>query len=282
LECLKLAKKNKMKIYDCFSYWDEDLLLDLRLSILNDYVDYFVIIEGNKTWQNNSKKLRFDIKKFKNFEHKIIYVPVRDMPEGKNPWIRENFQRNCIERGLINARQDDWIIISDLDEIPNLEKLVNFKKEMRYAVFKQNHYYYKLNLQAEKNPYWYGSRICLKRYLKSPQWLRNLKFKKRPLWRIDKFRLNNILEEGGWHFCNLKSAEELLYKYSNLCETNDAYVFKEKINLEDLKIEQIQKKIVKGEDIIGRKENYKVKKIDTSFPKEILENKEKLKKWIAF
>src|SRR6056300_2011592 len=127
-----------MKIYDCFSYWDEDLLLDLRLSILNDYVDYFVIVEGNKTWQNNPKKLQFDIEKFKNFKDKIIYIPVNDMPEGKNPWIRENFQRNCIERGLINAKQEDWIIISDLDEIPNLRMLHHFKKEMRFAVFKQN------------------------------------------------------------------------------------------------------------------------------------------------
>ena len=60
-----------MKIYDCFSYWDEDLLLDLRLNILNEYVDYFVIVEGNKTWQNNSKKLRFDINKFQSFKKKI-------------------------------------------------------------------------------------------------------------------------------------------------------------------------------------------------------------------
>ena len=65
-------------IYDCFSYWDEDLLLDLRLNILNKIVDYFVIVEGNKTWQNNSKKLKFDIKKFNNFKNKIIYVPVTD------------------------------------------------------------------------------------------------------------------------------------------------------------------------------------------------------------
>ena len=54
-------------IYDCFSYWDEDLLLDLRLNILNDHVDYFVIIEGNKTWQNNFKKFKFDINKYKKF-----------------------------------------------------------------------------------------------------------------------------------------------------------------------------------------------------------------------
>ena len=269
-----------MKIYDCFSYWDEDLLLDLRLNILNEYVDYFVIVEGNKTWQNNPKKLRFDIKKFKKFKSKIIYIPVKDMPGGINPWTRENFQRNCIERGLINANSEDWIIISDLDEIPNLKTLPKFKKEMRYAVFKQNHYYYKLNLQATKNPNWYGSRICVKKYLESPQWLRNLKFKKRPLWRIDKLRLNNILLGGGWHFCNLKTPKELLYKYKNLCETNDPYVFKEKIDLKKLNIKSIEEKISKGKDIIDRNEIYKVKKINKTFPAYILENRKILKDWI--
>ena len=191
-------------IYDCFSYWDEDLLLDLRLNILDKFVDYFVIVEGNKTWQNNSKKHKFDLKKFKKFEKKIIYIPVEDMPDGDNPYLRENFQRNCISRGLNKANENDLILISDLDEIPNPKKINAFKKNMKFAVFKQLHFYYKFNLLSQMNPYWYGSRICVKKYLKSPQWLRELKFKKRPFWRIDKIRLNNIIEDGGWHFCNLK------------------------------------------------------------------------------
>ena len=110
-----------MKIYDCFSYWDEDLLLDLRLNILNEHVDYFVIVEGNKTSQNNSKKLRFNIKKFSKFKNKIIYIPVEDMPDGDNPYLRENFQRNCITRGLSNASNEDLVIVSDLDEILKLD-----------------------------------------------------------------------------------------------------------------------------------------------------------------
>ena len=105
-----------MKIYDCFSYWDEDFLLDLRLNILNDYVDYFVIVEGNKTWQDNKKKLRFNINKFEKFKNKIIYIPVKDLPGGDDPYLRENYQRNCIERGIKEANEDDLIIISDLDE----------------------------------------------------------------------------------------------------------------------------------------------------------------------
>ena len=154
-----------MKIYDCFSYWDEDLLLDLRLNILNDYVDYFIIVEGNKTWQNNFKKLRFDIKKFSKFEKKIIYIPVENMPDGDDPYLRENFQRNCMLRGLKSSSEDDVIIISDLDEIPNPINIGQFNKKMKYAVFKQNHYYYKINLQSTLNPHWLGSRICIKKIL---------------------------------------------------------------------------------------------------------------------
>ena len=270
-----------MKIFDCFSYWDEDLLLDLRLNILSDHVDYFVITEGNKTWQNNPKKLRFDINKFKKFKEKIIYIPVTDMPDGDNPYLRENHQRNCLERGLIKADKNDIIIISDLDEIPNPKTLSKFKNNQRFAVFKQKHFYYKLNLLNVNNPNWHGSRICIKKYLKSPQWLRDLKFKKRPFWRIDKFRLNNIIEDGGWHFCNLKTPENLLYKYKNLCETNDPYSFKESIDEKYLNVEHISKKINEGRDLIGREDIYRKISFDESFPDYLIKHKENYKNWIV-
>tara|TARA_Y100001935_G_C17294098_1_gene505110 strand:+ start:185 stop:997 length:813 start_codon:yes stop_codon:yes gene_type:complete len=270
-----------MKIFDCFSYLDEDLLLNLRLNILNDYVDYFVIIEGNKTWQNNSKEFKFDINKFKEFQNKIIYIQVKDLPDGEDPYLRENFQRNCILRGIEAAKEDDLILISDLDEIPNPKKLNVFNIKDRYAAFKQKHFYYKLNLQSEKNPFWIGTRICLKKYLKSPQWLRELKFKKRPFWRIDKFRLNNIIDDGGWHFCNLKKPEDLLYKYKNLCETNDPYHFKERINEKYLNLEQIKEQILKNKDIIGRDDTFKKVNIDKNYPEFVTNNIEMLKEWIV-
>ena len=268
-------------IYDCFSYLDEDLLLNMRLNILDKYVDYFVIVEGNKTWQNNTKELRFDIKKYEKFKHKIIYIEVIDLPDGEDPYLRENYQRNSILKGLSNSKDEDIIIISDLDEIPNPEVFKNFKKEMRYAVFKQKHFYYKFNLQSKNNPYWLGSKICLKKYLKSPQWLRDLKFKKRSLWRLDKFRLNNIIENGGWHFCNLKKPESLLYKYENLCETDDPVHFKEKIDKKYLNLEEIKKRIVSGEDIIGRKDNFIKINLDNSFPKFLIDNKLVYEDWLA-
>ena len=267
-------------IYDCFSYWDEDLLLETRLNILSEYVDYFVIVEGNKTWQNNAKELKFDKKKYPKFENKIIYIPVEDLPDGDDPYSRENYQRNAISRGIKDANPNDLILISDLDEIPNPENISKFKSSDRYAVFKQKHFYYKINLQSKKNPNWYGSRICVKKYLKSPQWLRELKFKKRPFWRIDKYRLNNIIENGGWHFCNLKSPEKLLYKYKNLCETNDPYHFKEKINPKYLDINEIKSKIQNLEDIIGRDDKFEKIQINNDYPKYILENKKKFNNWI--
>ena len=269
-----------MKIYDCFSYWDEDLLLDLRLNILNDFVDYFVIVEGNKTWQNNFKKLQFDSNKFPKFKDKIIYVPVEDLPNGENPYLRENFQRNCITRGLKNADKDDLIIISDLDEIPNPKGILKFQPKLKYAAFQQMHFYYKFNLTNKTRPFWYGSRISVNKFLKSPQWLRNLKFKKRPFWRIDKFRLNNIIDNGGWHFCNLKTPEKLLHKYKNLCETNDPVVFKEKIDKKFLNVESIEKKIISGLDIIGRNDYYAKVPIDQKFPEYLIKNLSVYKDWV--
>ena len=152
--------------------------------------------DGTYVHENKyNDSLKKYLKQQKERREKIIYIPVEDLPDGKDPYQRENHQRNAISRALVNAKDDDLVIISDLDEIPNPNVIKNFQKEMRFAVFKQNHYYYKFNLRSEKNPFWHGSRICVKRYLKSPQWLRDLKFKKRPFWRLDKFRLNNILED---------------------------------------------------------------------------------------
>lgn len=262
-------------------YWDEDLLLNLRLNILDKYVDYFVIVEGNRTWQDNPKKFKLKLNKLKKFKKKIIYIRVTDFPKSKNPWIRENFQRNSMMRGLIKANKNDLIMISDLDEIPNPSAIKYFDSKMRYAVFKQNHYHYKFNLQSEVQPSWHGTRICTKEYLKSPQWLRELKFKIRPFWRIDKFSLNNIISNGGWHFCNLKSPKQLLYKYQNLCETDDKYVFMQKISQKYLSESSIKKKIKKGLDLIGRNEIYKFKKIDKTFPKYLLKNKKLYDRWIA-
>jgi len=269
-----------MKIFDCIIYLDEDFLLDLRFNILNNFVDYFVVVESNKTWQNNLKQFNFKINTFSKFAHKIIYVKVEDMPDGANPWLRENFQRNCITRGLKNANDDDLIIISDAEEIPNPMQVLEFNRKRKFAVFSQNHYCYKFNLLNSTFPKWNGSKICVKKYLLSPQWLRELKIKNRPFWRIDKFFLNYVIENGGWHFCNLKTPEQLSYKYKNLCETDDNYVFFNKIDLTLLDTEIIKAKIDSAQDILGRKEFFKKIPIDGSYPDYLTKNINKYKKWI--
>ncbi len=272
-----------MKIFDCFMYWDEDLILELRLNILDKYVDKFVIVESDTTWQNNKKKLKFNINRFSKFKNKIIYIPITNMPGGNNPWIRENFQRNCINEGIKDAEEDDLIIISDIDEIPNLEsrKIKEYMQNKKYAVFKQLSFYYKFNMHNITLPDWYGSRICFKKFLKSAQWLRELKFKKRPFWRIDKLQLNNIIEQGGWHFCNIKKPEDLLYKYQNMAETDDPYYTKSKIDRKFLEIEQIKNSINEGKNLVGKKEYFKKIDINENFPQYLKMNKEKYKNWIA-
>jgi len=133
-------------------------------------------------------------------------------------------------------------------------------------------------------PDWYGSRICKNKYLKSPQWLRSLKFKKRPFWRIDKFRLNSIIENGGWHFCNLKNPEDLLYKYKNMAETRDNFFAKDgidgSIDEKYLSVEQIKNSIEEGKNLVGKKEYFKKIELDDSFPEYILKNRDKYKNWI--
>ena len=269
-----------MKIFDCIIYLDEDLLLDLRLNILNNYIDYFVIVESDKTWQNNNKNFNFNIEKFQKFSHKIIYIKVQDMPNGKNPWIRENFQRNCITRGLLKANNEDLIIISDADEIPDPEKVIKFDMKKKYGVFEQKQYYYKLNLLNISNPIWYGSKACVKKYLKSPQWLRELKIKKRPFWRLDKMNLNYSIHDGGWHFCNLKTPDQLLFKYKNLCEYKDDYVFMNSIDESFLNKKTIEKNIKNQKDIIGRKDIFVKKDINKNYPMYILNNLGKFNDWI--
>ena len=130
-------------------------------------------------------------------------------------------------------------------------------------------------------PYWYGSRISYKKYLKSPQWLRDLKFKKRPFWRIDKLQLNNIIENGGWHFCNLKKPSELLYKYKNMAETNDPYFTKNKIDQKYLSVKQIKDSIEKGKNLVGKNEKFEKIKIDSKFPNYITNNLKKFNEWIV-
>jgi beta-1,4-mannosyl-glycoprotein beta-1,4-N-acetylglucosaminyltransferase len=268
-----------MKIFDCFQYFNEDHIVDLRLNILNQYVNTFVIVESTVNHQGKSKKLNFDINKYKKYKDKINYIVVDDTPDSlKKPHrggesLVEQHQRNSIIKGLKNADDNDFIILSDVDEIPNLNKLKEFDKN-NYAVFSQKMFMYKINLLNLNENNWHGSKICLKKNLKSPQWLRNLKFKKYPFWRIDKIKNIQIIEDGGWHFAYLQSPENISNKIKSFAHGE----FNKKNIVDE---EKIKSKIEKGQDIFERGYNLRKVKIDNSFPEFILKNKEKLNEWIA-
>ncbi len=184
-----------MRIFDCFMYFDEDLILDARLNILDKYVDFFIIVESKYNHKGEKRSLKLDLEKFKKFKNKIKYLVIEDLPNNleaitgqdfgvtkehkfiNNAVKRENFQRNFIKKGLDEAQDEDFILISDLDEIPCLENLNLKSVKERIIVFKQLMTYYKFNL-ALPNFWWHGTKGCLKKNLKSPQWLRNVKSKK--------------------------------------------------------------------------------------------------------
>ena len=155
-------------------YFDEDLMLDLRLNTLNKYVDKFVIAEATREHSGKEKRLNFDIKKFSKFKDKIIYLIIKDLPvnvESKkknwspNHW-RDQYQRNSLTRGFKECDDNDLIMISDIDEIPDLKKLNEFKIQNKYACFLQKNFQSKLNLQNITDKYWMGTKICQKKYLK--------------------------------------------------------------------------------------------------------------------
>ena len=176
-----------MKIYDCFQFFDEEMLLDLRLNILDKFVDKFVITEATYMHNGKSKKLNFDINNYSKFKDKIIYIVVDEQPpdlfeiyesdnnkedrRGQklvlNGYKRDNYQRQMAASALENIGLDDWILINDIDEIPNLNN-VNFEKaKNKILIFKQQIFYYKFNL-LYPNVSWHGSKACKKKILYLP------------------------------------------------------------------------------------------------------------------
>ena len=297
-----------MKIFDCFMFCDEDLLLDLRLNILDQHVDFFVIVESKYFHNGKERQLKFDIKKYKQFENKIIYIVHENEPAGihkvnkeddegiksykliTNAHLRENDQRNHISQGLNNATDNDLILISDVDEIPNFESINLEKIKNQLIFFEQSLFYYKLNRYLP-NFIWYGTKGCKKKYLKSPQWLRNIKSKKFLFWRLDtllsdtKYMNKYYINSGGWHFSNLKNAEDIELKLKSYLHHRDYEV-------EELGAKKINELIKNNQtiyDMFGDKTSKKYgddkrKKLEkyefSNLPEFIKLNKDKLKEWI--
>ena len=295
-----------MKIYDCFMYFDEEVVAEVRLNTLNEFVDYFVIVESRFTHKGNRRELKFNIKKFEKFKDKIIYLIYeekakkiekvldedskieKDRKYILNAAHRENGQRNHIYKALKNAEENDLILISDVDEIPNLSKL-NFNKiKEKIILFKQDMFYYKFNLRLP-NLIWTGTKGCKKKNLINPQWLRNIKDRKYSFFRIDTFFSKvkyisiKIINNGGWHFSNIKTPKEIEHKLRSYLHHREfdeqplsieeiERIVKNKQAIYDLKVDKTVNKIGNGNTL----EKFEINKL----PNYIQINQNNLKEWI--
>ena len=286
---------------------DEKMILDIRLNVLNEYIDHFVIVESKYKHDGSVKGKNFDIEQFSKFKNKISYIYVDKEPkkllninilndEDKknknllhNTYLRENSQRNMINEGIHNAHPDDLIIVGDIDEIPKLNNIKFNNLKNKILVFQQKMFYYKLNL-FYKELVWNGSRACSKKRLKSPQWLRNIKNKKYPFWRFDTILSNKkysnieFVEDGGWHFTNMKSPEEIYLKLNTFLHNVDFKL--SGLNLDDIK-KMVKEKKILYDHFADQK---KVEKWDSpvtleainilNLPDYVINNKNKFKDWI--
>ena len=295
-----------MKIFDCCMYFDEEVVLDVRLNCLDKYVDHFVIVESTFTHKGDKRILKFNPKKFERFKNKIIYLIYNNEPEGVeiinekdnhsikarkyilNAAKRENGQRNYISKGLESAKEDDIILISDVDEIPNISN-INFKDiNEKIIMFRQYMFYYKFDLKIP-DFLWVGTKACKKKNLLNPQWLRNIKSKKYLLFRPDilfsktKYSSIKFIDEGGWHFSNIKSAKEIEYKLKSYLHHREFdeqplsvqeinKVMENKLAIYDLKVDKKVNKIGNG----AKLEKFEFEKL----PKYIQENKKKFERWL--
>ena len=292
-----------MKIIDCVTYFDEPMLFEVRKNILDKFVDVFLVIEARYTHSGKKKKLNFNINNYSDIKNRIIYLVIDDEPHDLiiDQSLSSSQKRiNSLKR--INQSYDkaldylkicspeDFFILSDIDEIPNLERLNLKEIDSKIILFKQKMFYYKFNLYYDLIP-WFGSKACKIKNLISPSLLRYSKSKKYPHWRIDtwfskvKHRSVKIVEEGGWHFTNIKSPEKILEKYLNFGHHNE---FEDnQIGIEDIRKMVFEKKI--GYNHVTDKRNpnkislnsYQLKKISIDqLPKEISTQKVKYKEFL--
>ncbi len=272
----------KTKIFDCTTFYKANLLFETRFNVLKNYVDYFVVCEANKDHVGNAKNFNFNTELINKYPDKIIYIKVENLPnikiKGKKDYDLLKIQMENLFKGLIKANDEDLILFSDEDEIPNPKYLNEFQKnKYKFGIFLQNMYYYKLNIQSlsEGDGNWPGSRICKKKNLKSFFKLRTLKVKNinYPFWRIDKEKSIQLIKNGGWHFTYLMKPEEISQKIKSMAHTE--------FNREEfVDTEKIKVKIKKLEDPFGRNLKLKKVKIDENYPEYIKNNIKIFKNWI--
>jgi len=263
--CPKLQAKPK--VYDCFNFFNEFELLEVRLNELNDYVDKFVLVECCETHNGKPKKLYFEENKerFAKFKDKIIHVKVTEPFEAKKVFARERHQRSQILRGLKDAKPDDIIFISDLDEIIRGSKVAEIvelisSKKAEAAILTQTMYYGYLNRQQFDK--WPGPVCSTYRVVKriSPASTRRLR-NQRPRM-IKKARLTKIevVPDAGWHFTSMGGVDRFIQKLESCAH----------VELDTPENKQKQK-------ILADIRALPLKEIDESFPRYIQENQEKFR-----
>ena len=290
-----------MKIFDCTTFFDEEMIMDLRFNILNEFVHKVIVVEYTFSHSGKKKKLNFNIEDYPKFKDKIIYLVIENEPEGLidgsmpankrfNSIKRIEQSYNYMSKGITDALDDDLIMLSDNDEIPNLKSKQFQKSTKNLLIFRQLFFYYKFNLSYNKIN-WYGSRACKKKSLKSFTWLKNIKNKKYPFWRLDtsfsklKYINLEIIDDGGWHFTNVKTPEELYIKMNNFGHHDE-------FELSGLTIKDIENKIKNKEVFYNHfadksdqnkwKSNDKLEITDELLlPSYLLQNKIKYNSWLV-
>jgi len=287
-------------------YFDEEVVLNVRLNTLDKFVDYFVIVESKFTHNGTQRDLKFDYKKFEKFKNKIIYLvydeqpkvieiindnDLEDIKSAKyifNAGHRENGQRNYIQKGLIDADADDIILISDVDEIPNLLNIDFNLINEKIILFRQDMFYYKFNLHLP-NLIWTGTKACRHKHLINPQWLRNVKDRKYSFYRIDtifskdKYKNIKFINTGGWHFTNIKTPIEIEHKLRS-------YLHHREFDVNPLTVNQIDEIIKNKKAIYNLNVDKSVNKFGSGdklekfdfnkLPVFVQKNKNNLKDWI--
>jgi beta-1,4-mannosyl-glycoprotein beta-1,4-N-acetylglucosaminyltransferase len=241
--------KNDTRIIDCFIFYNEIEILLYRLNILNDIVDYFVIVESSYTFSGKIKPLYFNGNKelFEKFKDKIIHIIIDDFPykhpninyDKKEQWNNEFYQRNYISIGLnkMNLKDKDLIIISDVDEIPNPNKLNEIKnKNIEINTLEMDFYYYNLNT------------ICYDKW----DLCKILSFKTYKELNIECNTIRNLncikIQNGGWHLSYFGDSKFISNKIKNFSHQEyNKNIFTD--------TNSIEKKIKNSEDLFDRKDN---------------------------
>ena len=264
------------RIFDCITFFRENFITNIRFEILKNSVDFFVVCESKFDHTGKKKSLNF---KLRNplFKKKIIYIVIDEpFPTNlKTGWERQAYQRDYMICKIPNIQVNDYLFFSDPDEIPDPSKLKNFKLKKKYGIFLQKFYTYKFNIYNKYDSPWEGTRVCKFGDLKSINYMRqNILIKNlRKWWRPDKEKNIEVISEGGWHFNNILSPKELSTKLKTFAHQEynfNIYTNKKKI------IERVNAR----KDLYNKDRNFTPVKLDNTFPKYILENKNKFKAFI--